>query len=337
LKIQVHIKLFLCLLCWSISTKLIAQQSEISTNTLNIVQLSSIPWNHPSGIQYRQVPGANIGATSFQLINENQIAFLCNSNSEIVVVNITKGETVFSFPVNYSPRDFYFDKGKYYVLSEGKVSVYDQNGNEISYFTFPAEYSGTEKLIRYLDTTYLLLPSGNSLIVESGGKAVAPVELKGWPSFSGLRVFTQIISPNQYRVSLLSQYGKKFERTFSTANKVAGVFVVGATSNRIFLDVQTYISESPVRVERKLVYISIGTTGIGNILAELNIPDMYYVLSNTDFILTSKGVLYHKIAAPEGIFIFLITEQDGNLPATGYPEIILNRKYHFNDHLINVE
>src|SRR6267378_3621911 len=53
----------------------------------NINQEAFVEWNTLTGIPYKQVPGANLGATSFEILDSNRIAFLCNSTNEIIITN----------------------------------------------------------------------------------------------------------------------------------------------------------------------------------------------------------------------------------------------------------
>lgn len=309
-------------------------QNKTSQTVLSVEKVSSTKWNSPDGIAYKQVPGANLGAMSFEILTNNRIAFLCNSSSEIVIVNNADGKRIKNFPVAFAPRDFSYDKNKFYVLTEYKIDVYDESGKTINSFDFNRKYVGVERIARYNNSTYLILPSGNSLLVESNNQSVEPKEIAGCITSLGNQVTIKQSGISNYMVTLISPTGSKVENSYQTDKKVAGVFVIGTTINRLILDVQTYLSENPIKVERKIVSIEINKTSLGKIVSEINVPNVYYVLSNKDFSLSSNGTVYNMVTAPEGIFVYSLTEsKSGN----GYPNFLTDRAYHFNDHLIRTE
>ncbi len=303
---------------------------------LEVKQLSLSKWNTQDGIPYSQVPGANLGATSFELLDSNRVAFLCNSTSEIIIINTSDGEATKKFPVIFAPRDFIYDNGLFFVLSERQVIVYDANGKEKNQFSFPNIYLGTERLARFGNATYLLLPSGNSLKIESGGIALSPDEFEGWITSTGAFIKTQLNGGNSYSVKVIQQNGKSLKKDFAADKKVAGVFVVGSTKNRVVLDIQTFISENPIAVERTIVSVNLKEDDIGPIITSIKVPDCYYVLSNKDFCLSANGTILNMVTSPQGLYLFSLTEIKSKV-SKGYPESLFNMKYHFNDHLIKVE
>lgn len=308
-------------------------------STFAVNQLSVIKWNDSNGIPYSQVPGANLGATSFEVLENNKIAFLCNSTSEIIVINEIDGKILNKFPVFFAPRDFAYNNGFFYVLGEKQVFVYDINGVEKNKFSFPDKYLGTERIYRFNNSTYLLLPSGNSLKIESNGNSITPIEYSGWVTSSGKYIKTQIKGENSYTVTVVLINSKINKKVFISENKVAGVYVVGSTKSRIILDVQTYVSENPIKIERKIISVEVNKTSVGNIVAEIKIPDVYYVLSNKEFSLLPNGLLYNMVSSPDGVSVFSLTEikKSEKNNVNGYPNVLIDKKYHFNDNLLKVE
>jgi len=301
----------------------------------NISQLSASEWNTPLGLPYSQVPGANLGPTSFVIMDESRIAFLCNSTSEIIITNKSTGKSIEKFKVTFAPRDFVYDKGNFYVLYENKVIAYDEKGSEIAKYQIPGEYQGVEKLMRNHDATYLLLPSGNSLLIENSGTPVNPVEYNGVITGTGQFITTRITGNNTYAIKVLYSKNRTFEKTFTTDKKVAGIFVTGATDDRIILDVQTFISENPVSVKRAIASVEMNKNGLGSFVNSSEVPDCYYVISNRDFYVTDNGNIYNMMTTPEGVFVFSLTETKSD-KTPGYPSSIAETKYHSNDNLIKL-
>ena len=301
----------------------------------DVSKLAVTKWNGAEGISYRQVPGANLGATSFELLPANRAAYLCNSTSEIAIVSLADGKLVSKFPVLFAPRDFCYDKGFFYVLSEFAISMYTKKGKEINKFSFDRSFVGVERIARYNNSTYLLLPSGKSLLIESNGHLVSPVTLNGWITSSGYIIMTKITGDNIYEVQVSTNEGETYTATLQSDRKVAGVYVVGGSGNRLVIDVQTFISESPISVERRILTLKIDTNGIGSVIASIRVPDCYYVLSNKEFNFSREGRLYNMISTPDGLIMFELKEPSGGkTPSKCYPVEITQHPYHFNDHLI---
>jgi hypothetical protein len=309
-----------------------------SAACLNVQELSNSKWNTADGIPYKLVPGVNLGATSFEVLTGNEIAYLCNASNEIIITDKTSGAAIKKFPVLFAARDFVYDNGLFYVLNARQVSVYDTTGKNVSDISFLNNvYTGVERLARYNNETYLLLPSGNSLKIESAGKTIEAKEYVGWITNAGYFIKTKISGKNTYSFTLIKGDKMIDEKTITTDKPMAGVYVAGAASNRLYLDIQTFVTESPISVERKIVSFEITPKEfIGNIVASIKVPDCYYVLSNNDFHVSSSGTLLNMVTAPQGVYVYSLAETKTK-NAAGYPDFITATKYHFNDHLVKVD
>lgn len=302
-----------------------------------ISRLSTVKWGKNTGLPYKQVPGANLGVTSFEILSHDKIAYLCNSTSEIFITNKISGKVIRKFSVEFAPRDFVYDNGFFYVLNETQVTTYTETGKLIKKTSFPETHRGVERLTRYNNVIFLQLPSGNSLMLDKSGISEKSKEFEGIITGDGNFVSTEIDGNNSYLVRLIKEDGRIYVNTFLTDKKVAGVYVVGSTKNRIVLDVQTFISENPIVVERKIVSVDLNETGIGTIVSMIKVPDSYYVLSNKDIYLTKAGDIINMITSPSGVFIYSLAEKKTGIVINNYPASLLAIKYHFNNHLLNLD
>jgi len=312
------------------------QKSANDIPGFNISRISKSEWNTPDGLPFSQVPGANLGATSFVIIDKNRIAYLCNSTNEIIITEKSTGKSIKKFQVSFAPRDFVYENGIFYVLSEYEVTLYNETGNMLKKHPFPNAFQGIERLVRNNDATYLLLPSGNSLMIENRGISIKPVEYDGIITGNGQFITTQIGGNNSFSIKVRNSDDSIFEKSFSTDNKVAGVFVVGATDNRVIIDVQTFISENPIAVERVVESIDLGKNRLGDIINRSKVPDCYYVISNKDFYISETVTIYNMMTSPKGIFVFSLTETNSE-KSNGYPASLIETKFHPNDNLIKLD
>lgn len=303
---------------------------------LDVKQVTTSKWNTQDGVPYAQVPGVNLGAISFEVLSGTEVAYLSAASNEMLVADANSGSVMKKFPVLFAPRDFAYDNGNYYVLNADKVEVYDNNGAFVKSILFPNnKYTGVERIARYNNSTYLLLPDGNSLLIESNGMPAAFKEYEGWITSSGSFVATKITGNNTCSFTVITANGNRFVKNITTDKPAAGIYVTGATANRVYIDVQTYITGNPISVERKIVEYEITANGIGKEVSVTRVPDCYYVLSNNDFHLAANGTLLNMVTAPQGVYVFTLSE---NKSATAtYPDFITAQKYHFNDHMLKVD
>lgn len=312
------------------------EDSNKSIQSFNVLQLTMSEWNTPEGIPYKQVPGANLGVTAFHIMDQNRIAFLCNSSNEIIITDLSSGKAIDKFQVSFAPRDMVYENNKFYVLSEYEVTVYDNAGNELVKYPFPMTYQGVERFIRFNDATYLLLPEGNSLMIEDCGESVEPVVFKGIITEEGCLITLQITGNNSYSIKILFSNNKTAEKVYTTDKKTAGVFIVGATKDRVFLDVQTFISENPIAVERIITAIELNNNELMGIVTETIVPQSYYVISNKDFYVSKNGNIYNMMTSPQGVSVFSLTEAKSE-KAQGYPSTLTDNQYNSNDNLIKID
>jgi hypothetical protein len=316
-----------------------SEDSNKSIQSFNVTQLSMSEWNTSDGIPYAQVPGANLGVTSFEIVDNERVAYLSDASSEIIITEIDNGKAIKKFPVLVAPRDFIYEKGLFYVLGKSQIIVYDSNGNEKNQINIPDDYySRAGRLARFENATYLLLVSGNCVKIESGSTTLLPQEYQGWITSSGNYFSTQVKGDNRYSVKVFQANHEISEKVYFTDNdkKAAGVFIIGTTENRILLDVQTFICENPIAIERFIVSVSIQNDEFGEIINSIKVPDSYYVLSNKEFCLSTTGEVINMVTAPKGVYIFSLTENK-TYNEKGYPKSVTSEEYHFNNHLMETE
>ncbi len=302
----------------------------------NVTEIAFFKWNGQEGIPYIQVPGANLGTTSFEIIDEVSTAFLCDATSEIIIQS-NKGIPQYRFPVLFSPKDFLYENDMFFVLGEKEVDVYSSKGLERNKILFPMEFFGrANRIVRFNNSTYLLLASGNSLKIEEGGKAINSQEFEGWITNDGTIIITKVMGDNSYSVKVIKSNGVFLNKVFFTDKKTAGVFVIGSNENRIYLDVQKFLSESPITIGRDIVSIGYNENKFDTIPCTIRMPDMYYVLSNKEIILNKYGNILNMITAPDGVHVFSLIETKSKT-VDNYPEALITQKYHFNNHLLHVE
>ena len=313
---------------------------ETETDTLSgltVMQVAFLPWDETAGLPWRQVPGANLGVTSFEIIDSETIAFLADATNEIIVYNLVKQNITGRIPVESAPRDFVYNSGKFYVLMDGKIISYGLDGKETLIERLPPELKGIMRIDHRDGETLLLHPSGNSLKFSKPSKYRITKDIEGWPVNNHLSVKAEINRSNSFELTWVSEGDPRVSTIYKCPEKPAGVFIIGMTGNYLALDVQSWLSENPVSVKRELVFIKMNQDHLGEVRYRIQVPDQYYVLTNKDFTIGSDGHLYHMVTSPEGVFVFKITEAEAGSVTDDYPGFLKRKKYHFNDHLMRVD
>lgn len=324
--------LALCTFC-NLALPLVGRCQNAVGSGWAVQHLVTIPWSNEGGVPYTQVPGANLGAVAFALTDSNRMALLCNSVSEIRVFANTDGVLLQKFPVVFAPRDFVFANGKYYVLADRSVTTYSSEGSAIDEISLPDDAQGATRVTVVDSGVHIWLPNGNTLTVYRDGNHVKEVR-KGWLMPNGTLVFTAIVD-GQAEVSW-NRDAAHDRRRLSMAKKVAGVFPVGLIENRVVLDVQTFLSESPVSIERRFIALDMDSEASGLLPPALLAPDCYYVYSDRDVYQSGTGQVYHMVTTPSGAHVFRLTACEEG-PCTDYPSELRGLHYHFNYHLIKVD
>jgi len=327
-----NLVLFSMALCFFVAVNAQQQAVVLPKKTFAVKEICKTPWDNPKGLSYKKVAGANLGVASFEVMDKKRVAYLSDAVDEIIIADKVTGHALSRFAVAAAPRDFVCDKTNFYVLYENSVLVYDENGKAVKTLQYPNTIVGVARLARYNNGTYLLLPSGNCVQIENAGASVTESHA-GWITASGSFVSGKLSGAHSYMIQISDAKGKSYEKTFTTTLKTAGVYVVGANQNRLVLDVQTYVSESPIQVERHIVSIELNAQGLGDVVSDIKTPDCYYVLSNKEVALASDGSVLEMVSAPQGIMLFSLTET-GDEKAPHYPTELRTTKYHFNDHLL---
>ena len=313
-----------------------SQSSDSTMHQLNVTEVCKSPWNTPTGIPYAQGPGYNQGITSFAPLEDNKVAYLSGATSEILIVNCNTGQINSRFAVPFAPRDFVYDNGTFYVLSEYLLSMFTVTGLKISDIKYSTEFVGVERIERANNETYLQLPDGSSIAIESDGKPIQRNKKFGWVSRDGSRSYLSLVTgTNSYSVEYDRTDGTSAIQKFTSDKKVAGLYFLGTSNGEVWIDLQTYIAEVPIRIERTL--IGIDFSGTPKIVSSIALPNIYYVFTNRDIIANPKGV-FDLVTAEDGVHLFLLNHvTNAKSHINGYPKSLLDHSYHYNDHLMQVD
>ena len=89
--------------------------------TYNVSQITTAKWSEQNGLHYKQVPGFNLGVTSFALLDKNRIAFLSDVSNEIVIKSQSSDSILARFPASSAPAILFDHNGNFYYWEKTRL------------------------------------------------------------------------------------------------------------------------------------------------------------------------------------------------------------------------
>lgn len=332
----VAINTLLFLILFSISFKGMSQiikPTAVLASEFDVKELCRTPWDDSTGLPYIIGPGQNLGTNSFARLNDSSFAFLANASNEIIKIDIKSGKVISSFNVAFAPRDFVFDEDKFFVLTETEVFIYNIDGIIMGTIPFSKSIIGVERIEHVKGVTYLLLPSGNSLVIGNNLSQGQIQEIPGFITYNEIFERVSITGLNTYEVTLFKSGREIVSGQFNSDLKIGSIIPIGIVDDVIFIDLQLFKDESKMLIERKIIALKFENNSI-KYIAELEIPMMYYVWTNKDFLINKEG-LFQMVTTPNGAYVFKLNVSLNGSVSNKYPYEITSTQYHYNEHTSN--
>lgn len=297
---------------------------------LSVSPISKIAWSDNQGLPYKQGFEANYGVNSFTVLENGNTAFLANGDNSVKIFD-ANNQLVKQFSYDFYAKDIAYAQGIFYILGDGLLAIYRENGQKVREWQLGSEGGLAEKIIIQNEQAYLITSNQETFIFQNGKttKVFDGCLLEG-----GVVAKTLKTSINSF--DLLVSANSKIEQrlTFALSN-LACAILIGGNGEYVFVDVQTIEQEIPLKVNRSIKAIDLKT---GKIVAENVTPDVYYIYQNHD-VAFKNGRLYHAVAAPSAMYLFNLyidkaNNSTGRTEIAEYPAELVSLKYHYNSHLI---
>lgn len=311
--------------------------------TFDVRQISFTPWNNES-LKFREYEDGFMGLYSFQVLDEDRIAFLLEGR--ITVIGRQNGRVLSSFSFSPDAKDFIYENGKFYILSqEFSIDIYDESGKLLKSVPFERnEDNYAFNIVRQNNSTYIQtskiehddIADPHFLIKPIVTVFSRPVEKNGLPVngekeklpfYPGLTV-DQENSAGICSVIITNKEGRTFNRSFP---KDSDCYVIGMTNNTVIFGIDnTLPDQSPNGHKNRIQSVEFNSErGFGNISAEIVMPHASfdpYVRSKKEFYFSQGGALYQMLTTEDGIFIFELKETKLGVPHSSYPASLNTEK-----------
>ncbi|MBU0766054.1 MAG: T9SS type A sorting domain-containing protein [Bacteroidetes bacterium] len=288
-------------------------------------------WNGKSGLSLKQGYDMNTGVLTFEMIDEDRIAFLDNATNRIRIFSVNRGKEVAAIKPDLLPVDFAYSDGLYYVLNSQSVEIFTESGKLTEVRKVPGSLLSVCGLKVINGSLYLLANDGNSVSLSGEQQS----SFRGWIMEEDRFVKTEKRNRKQFTVRVFDRNGLLAYNTFDAGDGLATVRPVGISDDYIFLDAEYILSDIPLKVERKIFTVRLKSDELNDLSELCTLPDIYSIYLKHD-LCVKNGELYYLLALPEGIRVYRLTETDGlsDKRVLPLPDDLYGWSYHFNEHLL---
>ena len=271
---------------------------------------------------------ASYSFSAFEMINDEQAAFLCNTDKQIRILNKNTSAVSKIIDLPFIPQDFRYADSRFYILSDRNLVVTDENG-EIQQ-THPVNHikdivTGME-IIK--GSIYLITSAQQSFCINCAEKSAKD----GIILEENLFGKTMRLNDQEFKITL-SEDEEIYSNTFFSEKKIGAVVLAGKTGNHIYIDIEFITQEIPLKTRRQIRVYEFKNRDI-DLKSTINLPDVYYSYVKKDIAITENGA-FHVVHAPEAVQLFKISgkRKSGEI-VTAYPAELMSGSYHFNNHTL---
>jgi len=294
-----------------------------NAQTLDVKSIFSKNWNANDALQKRLEPDGHYSFTSYEVIeSKNELAFLSSVSSEIIIFDMNTNRNKRTIQIAVAPNDFTYYENTFYVLYDKSINLYNVNGELVESIRLPKSFDNEHEM-RVIDGYIYILTSDEKTfrVSDNNFEEVS----NQWIFDSNSKVHVTINREGTFAIQGTNEGGESFSGEVNLHTRIAAVLPIGIIGDNVFLRFEKFISESPIKVETRLVIYSIAT---GNIVHNQKLPDVFYTYIKNDFEY-SNSKLYHVISSPYGIQLFELNHNT-NTANKNYPFELLNQEYHYN-------
>lgn len=305
-------------------------QSTIQSGQDVFNHLATLSWQTGDGLPYfRDFSGA-YGVETYAQVDAHRYAFLSKVTRKILVFDFATHRKIQSVELPFSPVDFTFHQGKYYVAGRQYLWVFDESGRVLTKTFFGHDLLFVDEVKTIGNKVYLISSNQKSWELSSGNRFVAHV---GVALKEGL--FGKVLKSDAFHFQLLlnseSHEGLIFH--FQEKRPLGTVRILGMAGELIFVELQYVVSQQPLVIERRVRALSVKNNKVENRF-EIVMPDLQYTYLKHDARIC-KGALNILISSPEGADIFILNRTNAfksNAPLK-FPKRFYEESYHYNRHL----
>lgn len=313
------------IICFLIISQVV--YSQVST----IEKIVEFDWNTADGLKFENSFDGNYSFSSFQIIDNKQIAFLSNMERKIKVFDLKTGKFVSEFVTTSVPYDFAYNNRKFYVQTNNSILIFNFDGILVKQINYPKTIYDIERIQLIDNDLYILIPNGKSILIAKNDEAIENVEYKGWIFMPD--TFCNVVKMSDYafQIEILNSNGILLQKQFPVADiHLLSVKPTQFEKNLLYIDIEYFNESEPLKIHRKIWCIDTKSTSAVNSVT-IYLPDIYFTSQKHDIVIENNQY-FHIVSAPEKCYVMKhIFDAENKISELKYPSYLLDRQYHYND------
>jgi len=291
----------------------------------NLKETSSFTWDKTNGLSYVKDISGNYSVEAFLPIADKTYAFISRSEKKILVFK--NNQKVNEINLNFSPTDFTFSDGKYFVSSAQNLYILNIDGSLISekYIADKVKFTQLIKVIK--NNVYIIDNNQNTWEINNKGflEKHTGIIIKD-------NTWAKIAKPtrNSFKLSVYSANDEVISKNITENSSLGTVRVLGLSDNNIIVEVQKIRQEVPLLVDRYINYFSIKDLSQ---TTSIKLPNIAYTYVKHDVVITNNLVDFY-ISTPKKTSIYTLNNSEIKNEEVLFPNELYTYNYHYNNHLI---
>ncbi|MBL7086800.1 MAG: VWA domain-containing protein [Candidatus Cloacimonetes bacterium] len=297
-------------------------------------KLADFEWNNKSGFETKLTHSGNYAILSFEILDNNRVAFLSNVEKDIKIYS-KDGKFINAFDLDFIPEDFVYNNNKFYVLSNYLIYEFNDSGALLKKYSVNKEFKFINRLSAFKNDLYVLTSDEKSYPVIKNSFYLDTIsqinnEINGWLLEENFKCKTIKLSNNTFSLQISNQKNLNLEKIYDLDKKLATVTILGKYKSKLFLNIEYFKNEVPIKIEREILVYSLTEKEIVN---KMKLPNMHFIYMKHDIKINDNGAFYFITTPKKGILYQLIYDEKLN------KNIVPNFKeeYHYNEHLLRIK
>ena len=295
-------------------------------------EIKTFNWKTTNGLPYVKSFSGNYSVEVFKRIDKSHYAFLSKSEHALLIFNMVTGQKEKTIHLPFTPVDFSFSQGRYYVAGIQNLYLLSPNGEIIHKWFFGNKIKFVNS-IKVIDNKAYLMTSNQKtwFFDQTHSHLLSRDGILLKKDLSG-----EIIKQGSHRFSIiLSGTGdESFSKTVDVKKPLGTIRILGMSGSQLFVEVQTILNEVPLKVKRDIRIYQIAKSRLNQVSA-ITLPDVYYTYIKHD-VNISDSYVDILISTPENARIYQMNnlEKAEKSPQIHLPAPLYEKTYLYNNHLL---
>lgn len=323
-----------------LSTVSVFSQKPTKTNLLpfQITSIGTLYWQGKDALPYHQDYGDNHSFLTYQVIGNQKIALLSTFEHQILIYDLKSGHLLSKFDLPIQAEDFAVANGKYYVLGENQVRVFEESGIELKVIHFSTEKMNEMVPVSHIraigENIYVESHEAAAYLIEVAGKTVPVERFEGWALNPHVFGSIMLQDENIFSLQLLDNLGHLISaKQFEVGDKLVSAILVGAEENMLYIEMHFLTQEEPFQMKHQIAVIEVKKNIITELVSIIDAPKVRYTFFDQSAKLSKFGLTY-LVSSPENVQIFRLVKERKDGTSNAFPLELMQMDYDYANHTL---